>query len=35
MTEPFAADAATLYRDGIVGKKKAFPREWAEAMRMS
>ena len=28
-----AADFATLYEDGIVGRKGAFPREWAEAMR--
>ena len=27
------ADVATLMRDGIVGKKGAFSREWAEAMR--
>ena len=26
-------DVATLYRDGIVGKKGAFSRDWAEAMR--
>jgi len=26
-------DIATLYRDGIVGKKEAFSRDWAEAMR--
>lgn len=28
-----ADDVATLYRDGIVGKKSAFSREWAEQMR--
>ena len=26
-------DVETLRRDGIVGKKGAFSREWAEAMR--
>jgi hypothetical protein len=26
-------DVDTLYRDGIVGRKAAFPREWAEIMR--
>ena len=26
-------DVETLYRDGIVGRKGAFAREWAEAMR--
>ena len=26
-------DVATLHRDGIVGKKGAFSRDWAEAMR--
>ncbi len=26
-------DVETLYGDGIVGRKKAFSREWAEAMR--
>lgn len=28
-----AADVETLYADGIVGRKGAFSREWAEAMR--
>jgi Phytanoyl-CoA dioxygenase (PhyH) len=28
-----AADVETLYRDGIVGRKGAFSRDWAEAMR--
>ena len=28
-----SADIDTLYRDGIVGRKGAFSREWAEAMR--
>jgi hypothetical protein len=28
-----AADIETLYRDGVVGLKSAFSREWAEAMR--
>jgi hypothetical protein len=28
-----AEDVSTLYRDGIVGKKGAFSREWAEQMR--
>ncbi len=27
------ADLDTLHRDGIVGRKGAFPRDWAEAMR--
>jgi hypothetical protein len=32
-TIDLAADVETLTRDGIVGLKGAFPREWAEAMR--
>ncbi|MCW6506863.1 phytanoyl-CoA dioxygenase family protein [Lichenifustis flavocetrariae] len=28
-----SADRETLYRDGIVGRKGAFSREWADAMR--
>lgn len=28
-----SGDVATLYEDGIVGKKAAFSRDWAEAMR--
>ena len=28
-----SADVDTLYRDGIVGRKGVFSREWAEAMR--
>jgi hypothetical protein len=31
--EDVQGDAATLYRDGIVGKKGAFSREFAEGMR--
>lgn len=27
------ADLETLYRDGVVGKPRAFSRDWAEAMR--
>lgn len=33
IVEEVTADVAVLRRDGIVGKKGAFPREWAEAMR--
>jgi hypothetical protein len=28
-----SADVDTLYRDGVVGRKGAFPRAWAETMR--
>jgi hypothetical protein len=28
-----AEDVATLYRDGVVAKKAAFPREWVEQLR--
>jgi hypothetical protein len=31
--DDIARDHDTLYRDGIVGLKGAFSREWAEAMR--
>ena len=31
--EDIAADYETLYRDGIVGRKGAFTREWVEALR--
>ena len=28
-----SADVETLYRDGIVGKKGAFARDWVDGMR--
>jgi hypothetical protein len=32
-TVDVSGDVATLYRDGVVGKKGAFSREWTETMR--
>ena len=32
-SEPIATHAETLNRDGITALKRAFSREWADAMR--